>query len=79
MPAVEGLAADHTAGMGPGAAPRHVEGHGTSAASRASRPIAPPAMAPEQRRGNRHVEVQMLGERLRMRRDHVLEAMLAGL
>jgi urease accessory protein len=29
--------------------------------------------------GNRHVEVQILGDRLRMRRDHVLEAMLLGL
>jgi urease accessory protein len=29
--------------------------------------------------GNRHVEVQVLGDRLRMRRDHVLEAMLLGL
>jgi urease accessory protein len=29
--------------------------------------------------GNRHVEVQLLGDRLRMRRDHVLAEMLAGL
>jgi urease accessory protein len=29
--------------------------------------------------GNRHVEVQVVGDRLRIRRDHVLEAMLAGL
>jgi urease accessory protein len=29
--------------------------------------------------GNRHVEVQVLGDRLRIRRDHVLEAMLTGL
>jgi len=29
--------------------------------------------------GNRHVEVQVMGDRLRIRRDHVLEAMLAGL
>jgi urease accessory protein len=29
--------------------------------------------------GNRHVEVQVVGERLRIRRDHVLEAMLTGL
>jgi urease accessory protein len=29
--------------------------------------------------GNRHVEVQVIGERLRIRRDHVLEAMLRGL
>ncbi len=29
--------------------------------------------------GNRHVEVQVMGERLRIRRDHVLEAMLVGL
>ena len=29
--------------------------------------------------GNRHVEVQVVGARLRIRRDHVLEAMLAGL
>ena len=29
--------------------------------------------------GNRHTEVQVLGDRLRMRRDHVLEEMLAGL
>ncbi len=29
--------------------------------------------------GNRHVDVQVVGERLRIRRDHVLEAMLTGL
>jgi urease accessory protein len=29
--------------------------------------------------GNRHVEVQVVGDRLRIRRDHVLEAMLTGL
>jgi urease accessory protein len=29
--------------------------------------------------GNRHTEVQVVGERLRIRRDHVLEAMLARL
>ncbi|HLH90017.1 MAG TPA: urease accessory protein UreE [Xanthobacteraceae bacterium] len=29
--------------------------------------------------GNRHVEVQVVGDRLRIRRDHVLEAMLHGL
>jgi urease accessory protein len=29
--------------------------------------------------GNRHVEVQVVGDRLRIRRDHVLEAMLLGL
>jgi urease accessory protein len=29
--------------------------------------------------GNRHTEVQIIGDRLRMRRDHVLEDMLAGL
>jgi urease accessory protein len=29
--------------------------------------------------GNRHVEVQVVGDRLRIRRDHVLEVMLAGL
>jgi urease accessory protein len=29
--------------------------------------------------GNRHVEVQVIGDRLRIRRDHVLEAMLLGL
>jgi urease accessory protein len=29
--------------------------------------------------GNRHTEVQVVGERLRIRRDHVLEAMLAEL
>jgi urease accessory protein len=29
--------------------------------------------------GNRHTPVQVLGERLRIRRDHVLEAMLRGL
>jgi urease accessory protein len=29
--------------------------------------------------GNRHTDVQILGDRLRMRRDHVLEEMLAGL
>ena len=29
--------------------------------------------------GNRHVEVQIVGDKLRIRRDHVLEAMLIGL
>ena len=29
--------------------------------------------------GNRHVEVQIVGERLRIRRDHVIEDMLRGL
>ena len=29
--------------------------------------------------GNRHTDVQMAGDRLRIRRDHVLEAMLRGL
>jgi len=29
--------------------------------------------------GNRHVEVQVVGDRLRIRRDHVLEGMLIGL
>lgn len=29
--------------------------------------------------GNRHVEVQIAGDALRIRRDHVIEAMLAGL
>jgi urease accessory protein len=29
--------------------------------------------------GNRHTDVQVIGERLRIRRDHVLEEMLAGL
>ena len=29
--------------------------------------------------GNRHVDVQIVGDRLRIRRDHVLEAMLIGL
>ncbi len=29
--------------------------------------------------GNRHTEVEITGDRLRMRRDHVLEEMLAGL
>lgn len=29
--------------------------------------------------GNRHTEVQMVGDRLRIRRDHVLEEMLRGL
>ncbi len=29
--------------------------------------------------GNRHTELQVVGDRLRMRRDRVLEAMLAGL
>ncbi len=29
--------------------------------------------------GNRHLPVQFVGERLRLRRDHVIEAMLAGL
>jgi hypothetical protein len=34
---VEGLAAERATGIGPGAAARHVEGHGTSAASSGSR------------------------------------------
>jgi urease accessory protein len=29
--------------------------------------------------GNRHVDVQIIGERLRIRRDHVIEEMLRGL
>ncbi len=29
--------------------------------------------------GNRHAEIEIAGDRLRMRRDHVLEEMLAGL
>jgi urease accessory protein len=29
--------------------------------------------------GNRHTEVEIIGDRLRIRRDHVLEEMLAGL
>jgi urease accessory protein len=29
--------------------------------------------------GNRHVEMQVVGDRLRIRRDHVIEAMLVGL
>ena len=29
--------------------------------------------------GNRHIDVQVVGERLRIRRDHVLEDMLRGL
>ena len=29
--------------------------------------------------GNRHLPVQLLGRRLRMRRDHVIEAMVTGL
>jgi urease accessory protein len=29
--------------------------------------------------GNRHAEVQIVGDKLRMRRDHVLEEMLIGL
>jgi urease accessory protein len=29
--------------------------------------------------GNRHIEVQIVGDRLRIRRDHVLEDMLIGL
>jgi urease accessory protein len=29
--------------------------------------------------GNRHTDVQVVGERLRIRRDHVLEDMLRGL
>lgn len=29
--------------------------------------------------GNRHLPVQLLGERLRIRRDHVIEAMVEGL
>jgi urease accessory protein len=29
--------------------------------------------------GNRHIDVQVLGDRLRIRRDHVIEGMLAGL
>ena len=29
--------------------------------------------------GNRHTEIEVAGDRLRMRRDHVLEEMLVGL
>ena len=29
--------------------------------------------------GNRHTELQIVGDKLRMRRDHVLEEMLVGL
>ncbi len=29
--------------------------------------------------GNRHIEVQIVGDRLRIRRDHVIEDMLRGL
>ena len=29
--------------------------------------------------GNRHIEMQVVGDRLRIRRDHVLEEMLRGL
>ena len=29
--------------------------------------------------GNRHIDVQIVGERLRIRRDHVIEDMLRGL
>ncbi|HEY2134274.1 MAG TPA: urease accessory protein UreE [Xanthobacteraceae bacterium] len=29
--------------------------------------------------GNRHIDLQVVGDRLRIRRDHVLEAMLVGL
>jgi urease accessory protein len=29
--------------------------------------------------GNRHIEMQVVGDKLRIRRDHVIEAMLAGL
>jgi urease accessory protein len=29
--------------------------------------------------GNRHIEMQVVGEKLRIRRDHVVEAMLVGL
>jgi urease accessory protein len=29
--------------------------------------------------GNRHIDVQVVGDRLRIRRDHVVEAMLIGL
>ena len=29
--------------------------------------------------GNRHVDVQIVGDRLRIRRDHVIEDMLRGL
>jgi urease accessory protein len=29
--------------------------------------------------GNRHIEMQVVGDRLRIRRDHVIEAMLSGL
>jgi urease accessory protein len=29
--------------------------------------------------GNRHIEVQVVGDKLRIRRDHVVEAMLIGL
>ncbi len=42
-----------------------------------SRPVALARLA--WHLGNRHTEVQIIGDRLRMRRDHVLEEMLAGL
>jgi urease accessory protein len=29
--------------------------------------------------GNRHIDVEIIGDRLRIRRDHVIEAMLGGL
>jgi len=29
--------------------------------------------------GNRHIDVEIIGDRLRIRRDHVIEAMLSGL
>jgi urease accessory protein len=29
--------------------------------------------------GNRHIDVEIIGERLRIRRDHVIEEMLRGL
>ncbi len=44
----------------------------------------PPSKPPSRRAwrghfGNRHTEVEIVGGKLRMRRDHVLEQMLAGL
>jgi hypothetical protein len=41
---IEGLAAEHATGNGPGAAAPHVEGRGTSAASSGSRGSASPLM-----------------------------------
>jgi urease accessory protein len=49
----------------------------TAAADAGDRPAALARLA--WHLGNRHTEVEIIGDKLRMRRDHVLEEMLTGL